>query len=547
MTTLTEPRLGQATGLQTGPPARVVLALARFEGCRLLRHPAFLGLLGLALFAALGLGFGEEVADVLDRDDSGVAVLLTLAAWGALLAVNLAALRSRRDRTTELYASLPAPATFRTAAHVLSAVAVLPVAFALVAAWWLAALTYPATVGTPRLAELAVGPLLVLGAGATGVLVARWVPTPLAGPVAVVATIVLQSNWGHQHHELRWLHFVAAEPFLDPWLEVRHAGWHLVYLLGLVVLAGALAVGRHGPSRLLAAVVATAMAMVLVASWVQTRPPTAAQAAAIVDRLERPEAHQVCEQRASVRYCAYPVYRDWIAEWELPVRGVLARLPHAARDGELQVRQRLWPSSHADLHPKVQAGLDPALAWRADGAVHPGLGWFIRDRVGDNLQLPRGQLALGYQAAAWAVGLPPATAWPPRACDAAGQARVVVATWLAGQATPGASQALRALAARIERSAAAMALPASFDFVDNYNPGVNGGRVPEQGSAGRGADVVAASRLLDRPAGQVAAVLTARWARLLDPATPSGELLGTLGVPVPAAGRPIGEAPSCPS
>jgi hypothetical protein len=550
MTTVTEPRLDRRSAAGSSSPARLVWELAGAESRRLLRHPAFLSLLGLAVLTSGGGAFGEEVADVLNRDDVDISLLLTLVAWGTLLATNLAALRGRRDRAGELYETLPAPAASRTLGQVLAALTALPVALVLLAGWWISAeLSYPtATVGTPRLAELAVGPLLILGAGATGVLVARWLPTALAGPVAVVATIILQSNFGHRHPELRWLHFVADQPaVLDPWLEIRHAGWHLLYLLGLVVLAGALAVGRHGFPRRLTAVVAAAVAVVLASGWVQTRPPTATQVAAVVGRLERPEAHQFCERRVGVRYCAYPTYRDWIGLWDVPVRGVLARLPAAARGRELEVRQRLWPSDLDDLHPRIQGGLNPARVWRADGAVHPGLIWFIKDRIGDNLQLPGAELALGYQAAAWAVGLPPATAWPPGACDAGGQARVVAAIWLAGQATPGAGRALRALAGRLERSGATMAAPARFDFVDAYETATRPSYAPEQGSAGRGADVVAAARLLDRPADRVAEALAARWERLVDPATPSRVLLAELGVATPATARPIAGAPPCPS
>jgi hypothetical protein len=313
MTTVAAPRTERRSAAPSGSPARLVWALAGVEGRRLLRHPAFLSLLGLALLVLGGAAFGEEVADVLDRGDVDVSLVVTLVAWGTLLATNLAALRVRRDRAGELYGTLPTPAAARTLGHLLATLAALPVALALPAAWWISSeLNDPAaTVGRPRLAELAVGPLLVLGGGATGVLVARWAPTALAGPVAVVATVVLQSNLGHEHPELRWLHFVADQPaVLDPWLEVRHAGWHLVYLLGLVVLAGTLAVGRHGFPRPLTAAVATAVAVVLASGWAQTRPPTAAQVTAVVDRLERPEAHQVCETRPSARYCAYPTYRD---------------------------------------------------------------------------------------------------------------------------------------------------------------------------------------------------------------------------------------------
>jgi hypothetical protein len=309
MTTVAEPRLDRRAGPRPGPAARLVWELAGAEGRRLLRHPAFLSLLGLALLVLGGAAFGEEVADVLNRDDVDVSLMLTLVAWGTLLATNLAALRGRRDRAGELYDTLPAPAASRTLGQVLATLAVLPVALALLAGWWVSAeLNDPtATVGTPRLAELAVGPLLILGGGATGALIARWLPTVLAGPVAVVVTVVLQSNLGHQDPELRWLHFVADQPsVLDPWLEVRHAGWHAVYLLGLVVLAGTLAVRRHGFPRRLTAVAAAAVAVVLVSGWVQTRPPTGAEVAAVVDRLERPEAHQVCERRAGVRYCASP-------------------------------------------------------------------------------------------------------------------------------------------------------------------------------------------------------------------------------------------------
>jgi hypothetical protein len=292
MPVLTEPRLRRAILPRTGRPARVVAALGRFEGRKLYESPVFLGASGLALAALFTAGGGDWAA-VLDRDDVTAVVSLTIMAWGVLLATNLAALRSRRDRTTELLSSLPASAASRTAGHLLATVAAVPVAVALPAAWCYAALRNPATVGAPRPAELAVAPLLMLGGGATGLLVARWVPTGLAGPAAVLATIVLQVNWGDEHYELRWLHFVAWEPAmaLDPWLEVRHAGWHLVYLLGLVVLAGLVAVARHGLDRLVATAAAAAVAVVLVSGWVQTRPPGAGQVAAIVDHLQRPGVH----------------------------------------------------------------------------------------------------------------------------------------------------------------------------------------------------------------------------------------------------------------
>jgi hypothetical protein len=548
MPVLSEPRTGPAAPPRAASPARVVGALARFEGRKLLESPVLLGSVALAMAVLFMAGTGDW-AEVLDRVDVTAAVTLTILAWGVLLAANLAALRSRRDRTGELLASLPASARSRTTAQLLATTAVLPVAVALPAAWCLhAQFRYPATVGSARPAEMAVAPLLLLGGGATGVLVARWLPTTLAGPAAVLATIVLQVNWGDEQYELRWLHFVAWEPAmaLDPWLDIRHAGWHLVYLLGLVVLAAVAAVARDGLTRPLAAVAAAAVAVVLVSGWVQTRPPTAGQVAAIVDHLHRPEAHQVCEDRAGVRYCPYPTYRDWIAGWERPVQGVLARLPAAVRARKLVVRQRVRPDNVTDLHPLVLERLDPARVWRADGAVHPGLEWYTSGNPAVVLPLQRGELALAHQVAAWTVRLPPTAARTGWRCVAAGQARTVLAMWLAGQATPGAGRALRERAAAVGYGSALSELAT----LDGYS-GPDGIEwfMGEPGSAGQGADVVAAARLLELPPERVAAAVAARWERLTDPATPAGGLLAAVGVAAPAPAPQAAwaeEGPACP-
>lgn len=170
----------------------------------------------------------------------------------------------------------------------------------------------------------------------------------------------------------------------------------------------------------------------------------------------------MCQDRAGVRYCAYPTYRAWIAEWEVPVRGVLARLPAAARDRELVVGQRVRPDNVTDLHPLVLERLDPTRVWPADGAVHPGLEWYTPGNPAVVLSLQRGELALAHQVAAWAVGLPPTAARPGRRCLAAGQARTVLAMWLAGQATPGAGRALRERAAAVGYGSALTEL-ATFD------------------------------------------------------------------------------------
>ena len=59
---------------------------------------------------------------------------------------------------------------------------------------------------------------------------------------------------------------------------------------------------------------------------------------------------------------------------------------------------------------------------------------------------------------------------------------------------------------------------------------------------------MAAVRLLDHPAQQVAAALASHWDRVADPATPVAELFAAVGVTVPSASlaRPAASGRACP-
>ena len=124
----------------------------------------------------------------------------------------LATLRHRR-------ASIPRRArrSTRTAGHLLSVLATVPASVLVAAVVLLVGRTIGFS-GTPDLAALAVGPLLVVGGGACGVLVATWLPFPVVAPAAIVVIFLLQVNLGHQSHRWRWLHFsayndaIAADP-----------------------------------------------------------------------------------------------------------------------------------------------------------------------------------------------------------------------------------------------------------------------------------------------------------------------------------------------
>jgi hypothetical protein len=111
-------------------PARVALpadvtALGRVEGRELLRHPVFLvgALLSVALMHAGWHGvYGDERGRAMLLSGYG---LLPLAAATAI-AANLAALRSRRDGTDELYRALPRPRASRVGGQLVGLLWTLP-------------------------------------------------------------------------------------------------------------------------------------------------------------------------------------------------------------------------------------------------------------------------------------------------------------------------------------------------------------------------------------------------------------------------------------
>lgn len=532
MTTQAPPRAASSTEEGAPPPPAdpplvgTVVALALREAWLLVRHPGVVVGIGLTVFAFM-LASDEHSATVLSEDLAAFLPLLLLA-WGALIAVNLATLRSRRDGTDELFDSLPTSAPARTAGHLLSVLALVPMSVVYYVAWFLISSSSPAAVGSPNLAILAGGALIVVGAGVCGVFVARWVPTAAAGPAAVIATMVLQSNFGHQDYRWRWLHFASGDGF-NFTFDVGHDGWHVVWLAGLVLLAVFFAFARHGLSRPVVTAGGLALVLLVVSGWVQTRPLSESRLAARASQLSSPAAHQVCEQRAGVRYCAYPTYREWIPLWEASVRGVLSRLPADAGPGTpLEVRQRPILTISDDLIPPFRDRIDPAAVWAADTAVHPGMTWRHDGHP----------LVIAFQAASWAVGLPPAASWAnPQACNAGGQARAVTAMWLAGRSGPKAEALLRERATEIERDGRrALVALQPLDVAPNWEgeDRVDSAYEAEVGAAGRGADVVAAARLLSLPGERVSAMVDTNWDRITDPSTPASALFELLGQPVPA-------------
>jgi hypothetical protein len=112
-------------------------------------------------------------------------------------------------------------------------------------------------------------------------------------------------------------------------------------------------------------------------------------------------------------------------------------------------------------------------------------------------------------------------------CSATGEARAVMALWLAGQATDPAREGLR-------RAAAELGGPGYGDLLieEHYDSTVPR-FVPSFGSLTTADDVLTAVALLDLPDERVAAMVRSRWNDLIDPAAPPSLIFELLGEPVP--------------
>lgn len=272
-----------------------VLSLARLEAARLVRHPVLLA------GAALSVLFSITFADAIDIGGAYFALIgPTLLPLGlaTLVVANLAALRSRRAATGELYRSAPAPARTRTLAHLLALAGPAGVAAVLIAAGFLYFGAWDGLVvspdgrsATPGAVELAVGPVGVAVLGALGIVLARWIPHPAAGAVAAVGLLPFQMiflTWNIQGAHVWLLPLVnpaqrtsgvpdsswpcetdQSWPCLNEYVVTGSVAWHLVYLAGLIAALGALALLRDGRSRPDRMLGAAGLAVILVAGLLQ--------------------------------------------------------------------------------------------------------------------------------------------------------------------------------------------------------------------------------------------------------------------------------------
>lgn len=205
------------------PTPSVVLALAWVEARKMLRHPAYLLGLGVAM-VLVGVPQGGSIRIEFLMLGMGLSLVI-----GTLFAANLGALRSRRDGTDELFGSAPAPLAARTAGQ-LAAVALGPVAVTCV---WAIAVGVMSDAGVGDFPDelrpimLVQAPLIVAAIGTLGVATARVIPHVVGGPIVLALHMFTGLIWA-----LPWAVFET-----DLSLNL----WHLGYLMSAIVVLSSVA------------------------------------------------------------------------------------------------------------------------------------------------------------------------------------------------------------------------------------------------------------------------------------------------------------------
>lgn len=513
----------------------VTTPLGRAEVRRVLLHPAFLSGVAVTPFILMLATFGQSKQTWLNAT-TGTALGLVPLGWMTIVVSNLVALRPQRNGTSELLAAAPAPQAVRTTALLATALGPATVATVVGGGW----MTYLASRddlhGSPSWAEAAAGVFIVIGAVAVGVAVARWLPNPAFGLVAVVAVILIQARfidvttWPWNRNEgdpLRFLGFLAEPTSAGAeFLEFRPAGWHLLYLAGCIAIMAGVALTRDGRYRIVTVTLAVGVGAAAGAGFVQTRPLSTSQRDAMVGALVDPSAYQVCEESPGVRYCAYSEYRVDIDEWSGAVEATLAVLPVRASNNRphLEVLQRpgviigdgdCSPLNFIDgLAPDVASRVSPAELWPPDGMVHPTF---------ENESFPCSDrdvhgFFLAVQTAAWATRLPPTPHDANVRCTATGQARAAITLWAGAAASFDGASTLRDLSAEGSTDNGRL-----IGFADWESP-------PTWGVDYAVADAQAALAMLERPVQDVRTALGENWDELIDPNTPTSALTRVLRI-----------------
>jgi hypothetical protein len=388
--------------------------------------------------------------------------------------------------------------------------------------------------------DLISGVVMVPAAGVLGTVLARWLPHPVVAPIVLVGLAVVQfwaspdfgvlNDFANSTDDVSG-HFEWLAPWMTPSsfsppdiMAHRPAVLHVVLLLVFALVVAYLTQERSGSGRVGQGVVAVVF-VVGVASLSFSLPAHSLT-------VSWPEAAdaQICEVEDGIEYCAPNYHEGWIPRWHSTIAGVNELAP-------VELDRVIQRPHNIGFDP------DPSLADRS-GLALTTMEW---DRPGT---MPEQEFSLALMAAQTAVGLPALPQVRPlteaevdsiveqnpdypgdlreqlmnepvreQVCSGVGQARSVVAVWLAASATPDGTTMLDLL---LDRRPDAQTL--SFAYVDPHNiDGVTIGR----------SDAQLSRDLLGLQQADVLATLEDRWDEVLDPATTPAGLASWIGLTAP--------------
>lgn len=505
--------------------SRTTLELGRFEATRVLRHP--ITWIGVLVSVWLMWLLGGSVSPILERESVFLAGTVLPLGAATLIVANVAVLRHRKDPDT--LDATPSDLRTRTLGVLVGIGAPVLLSF-LLQGVGLVYVFLGGPIGTIDWVELAGGPAAVALLGATGVLLGRRLPHPIVPLVTLVGLAMFQLLSSPDTQMFSPEEAGANVEWLAPWmvpsafspieeLAFRPSLLHLGYVLVLTLLLAAFALPMGGTGSLIRLILAGGLAVAVIA--VSLSLPTDGR---YMFDWQEAATNQVCVEAKGIDYCAFPFYEDWIPRWQRTVEAVSALAPVSVDT----VLQRPPNISWDEPGTLEQNGLIPAnTSWDRQGAV------------------PHFQLDLALRAALSSVGLPTAPErrpyteaeidsilaqnpdYPgglraqlesegplPKECSAFGQARAVVAVWLAGAALENGEQGLE----RILRDQPATA---SLWMKNIHNR-------PVLISV---SDARLAHDLLFVPVSQVQQKLLNRWGSVADPATTSDDLASWFGLP----------------
>ncbi|GGO20882.1 hypothetical protein [Micromonospora parathelypteridis] len=505
------------------PPSRngrrqALLALARFESVRMLRHPLTIAaaLLFLAPWLWDWLAGSANRYPVLPDELITINLLaLPILGGSALIVANLVTLRAHRHKVDPSYDVLVLPPAWRVGGFLLALLSLAALTLLLVAVRVGVSAALPGAARSVDVAAMLTPSALTLLLGATGVLSGVLIRSVLIAPLVVLLVLVLEflaitpmlieTGW-------RFLLPVYISDFTVPvpaGVSDRPAARHLVYLVGITVLLAAAVLARANARRqVVAGGLVVGLILAVGGGLTQSRPdPGLAAARATVE--DRPASIQSCEIRGDVTYCFFEGFDGFVPGWDAVVTSVRAVVPASAASSgpPLAVRQRTsldaitaggWTGSTAEDRRRVAAWKVEDVAAGTPEAVQVGTAW------GDD----RAAAAL---AAGVAYRLMAAKAYDGGSLLCGARAALLV--WLVGRASPTTLAGLRSLD---ESSTGGLSL-SDMSFM--------------YGIAASDRAAAPALELLERAA-EVAPLVERHWAELTAPDTPLERFGAIFGVPI---------------